>query len=153
MSKATKTVIRRALAPLDRMNGLPPDHLVRKIQETIIPYEVCYLRNQERLEAALEKILSIRRQEVSQLSAHDAHSLVKALEVPSMALVAEMILRSALHRKESRGFHYREDHPLTDNIEWLRWIMVQKEGEGMRVWAEEFPTPYIQPPREIYPPR
>jgi succinate dehydrogenase/fumarate reductase flavoprotein subunit len=90
---------------------------------------------------------------VQRVSANSTHSLMKALEVPPMALVGEMILRSALYRKESRGFQYREDYPLTDNVDWLKWIMVKKDGGEMRVWAEEFPTPYIKPPREKYPPR
>jgi succinate dehydrogenase/fumarate reductase flavoprotein subunit len=153
MTRAAKRVTARALAPLDRLHGLAPEEVTRKIQETIIPYDVCYLRNQERLEIALEKMARLRREEVPKISANSAHSLMKALEVPPMALIGEMILRSALYRKESRGFQYREDFPLTDNIDWLKWIMVKKEGDEMRVWAEEFPTPYVNPPREKYPPR
>ena len=67
--------------------------------------------------------------------------------------IAEIILKSVRCRKESRGFVYREDFPLTDNINWLKWIMVRKENGGMRVWPQDFPTPYIEPPRETYPPR
>ena len=152
-AKAARQAMGQALAPLDRIHGLTPEEVTRKIQETIIPYDVCYLRNQERLEAALEKMVRLRREEVQKVSANSTHSLMKALEVPPMALVGEMILRSALYRKESRGFQYREDYPLTDNVDWLKWIMVKKDGEEMRVWAEEFPTPYIKPPREKYPPR
>jgi succinate dehydrogenase / fumarate reductase flavoprotein subunit len=152
-AKAAKRVMAQALAPLDRIHGLAPEEVTRKIQETIIPYDVCYLRHQERLEVALEKMARLRREEVQKVSANSTHSLMKALEVPPMALVGEMILRSALYRKESRGFQYREDFPLTDNIDWLRWIMVKKDGGEMRVWAEEFPTPYVKPPREKYPPR
>ena len=153
ITRAAKRVMAQAMAPLDRLHGLAPEEVTRKIQETIIPYDVCYLRNQERLEIALEKMVRLRLEEVPKISANSAHSLMKALEVPPMALVGEMILRSALYRKESRGFQYREDFPLTDNVDWLKWIMVKKEGEEMRVWAEEFPTPYIKPPREKYPPR
>jgi succinate dehydrogenase/fumarate reductase flavoprotein subunit len=151
--RAAKRVMAQALAPLDRPHGLAPEEVTRKIQETMIPYDVCYLRNQERLEIALEKMARLRREEVPRISANSTHSLMKALEVPPMALIGEMILRSALCRKESRGFQYREDFPLTDNIDWLKWIMVKKEDEEMRVWAEEFPTPYVKPPREKYPPR
>ena len=153
ITRAAKRVMAQALAPLDRLHGLAPEEVTRKIQETIIPYDVCYLRNQERLEIALEKMARLRREEVPRISANSTHSLMKALEVAPMALIGEMILRSALYRKESRGFQYREDFPLTDNIDWLKWIMVKKEGEEMRVWAEEFPTPYVKPPREKYPPR
>jgi len=95
----------------------------------------------------------LRLEFLPQLSVRNVHELVKAIEVRSMVAIAEMILRSVLFRRESRGFVFREDYPLTDNINWLKWIMVKKEGEGMKVWAEEFPTPYITPPRDVYPPR
>ena len=88
-----------------------------------------------------------------EIRAKDLHELVKAVEVQSMVTIAEMILKSVLFRKESRGFVFREDYPMTDNIDWLKWIMVKKEAGKMRVWAEEFPTPYINPPREVYSPR
>ncbi len=151
--KTAKEVISQALAPLDRTHGVSPEEVTRKIQEILIPYDVCYIRTQDRLETALEKMTALRQHDVRKVAANSTHSLMKALEVAPMALVGEMILRSALYRRESRGFQYREDYPLTDNIDWLKWVMVKKEGEEMRVWAEEFPTPYVNPPREKYPPR
>ncbi len=39
------------------------------------------------------------------------HALARALTLPFALLAAEAILRSALLRDESRGAHYREDHP------------------------------------------
>lgn len=151
--KSARAVAKKALEPLDRIGGPAPEVLVRKIQEIIIPYDVCYIRNRERLEAALEKIKRLREDEIGKVSANNLHTLVTALEVPAMALMAEGVIRSALYRRESRGFHYREDYPLTDNVDWLKWIMVQKQGEEIRVWGEEFATPYVVPPREKYEPR
>jgi len=46
-----------------------------------------------------------------------------------MILVAEMIVRSAILRKESRGAHYRTDYPNPDNKNWFVNIVVsQKKG-------------------------
>lgn len=145
--------VARIRAPLDARKGPSADEVIYSIQEAIIPYDVAYIRTDESLLRALGKIESIRDEAVPSISARNPHELVKALEARSMACVAEMVVRSALFRKESRGFVYKPDYPLTDNDEWLKWIMVGRDGDGMKVWAESFPTPYVQAPAGKYPPR
>jgi len=41
-------------------------------------------------------------------------------ELQNMLMLAEIIVHSALLRKESRGVHYRSDFPETDNKNWRR---------------------------------
>lgn len=53
---------------------------------------------------------------------------VEALEVRNMLDLAEMMAASALHRPESRGAHYRIDHPDEDDANWLRETVVQQIG-------------------------
>ncbi len=47
-------------------------------------------------------------------------------EVQNMLILAGLICRSALARTESRGGHYRLDHPHRDDRRWLRQIVVKK---------------------------
>ena len=46
--------------------------------------------------------------------------LIEALELRSLMVVGEIILTSALNRKESRGAHCREDYPQRDDANFLK---------------------------------
>ena len=119
--------------------------------ENLIPYKIAYLRDASTLKGALANVQRLRQETLGRVGARDPHELVKANEMRSMVWIAEMILESVLFRQESRGFLYREDYPNTDNVNWLKWVMVGQGEDGVKVWAEGFPTPYIKPPVEIYP--
>ena len=58
---------------------------------------------------------------------------IQALEATSMTRVGETIARAALMRTESRGAHYREDHPDQIDDEWLRNIIVRQRGTKLSV--------------------
>jgi succinate dehydrogenase / fumarate reductase flavoprotein subunit len=50
--------------------------------------------------------------------------LVEAFETGCLLDVAEATVASALYRTESRGTHFREDHPERDDARWLRHTLV-----------------------------
>jgi len=130
------------LGPLQRQGGFSPDHVLIRIQQTIFPYEVRMVMHEKRLQAALTMIEFFRDHFVPKLRAPDTHDLRNAHEVRSMAVGAEMMLRTALFRTESRGWFYREDYPYRDDKNWLKWIFVKKEDEEMKIWAEPVPEEY-----------
>ncbi len=109
------------------------------------------MRDEDSLQGALKKIEALTVEKLPDLFAKSVHELVKAFESRCMLKIGEAIVASALFRKESRGFVYRLDYPLTDNVDWLKWVMVALEDENIKVWAQDFPTPYLEPPREKYP--
>ena len=60
----------------------------------------------------------------------------QALDMRNMLSASQMIARSALTREDSRGAHFREDFPETDNSRWLANIYLARNGAGAKVWTE-----------------
>ncbi len=100
----------------------------------MIPNFILYVKNEERLNAALTYVEYLRDHQVPLLMANDLHQLRQAHETANMILNAEMKLRASLMRTESRGSHYREDYPKRNDGDWLAWIKIRKAtDDGMQL--------------------
>jgi succinate dehydrogenase/fumarate reductase flavoprotein subunit len=125
-------------SPMSRKTGVEPDHVTLRVQETIIPCDVLIVRHGDRLKKAIEKIEEIKATELPYLHAGDSHQLMLANEAKSFTLCAELYLRSGLLREESRC-NLREDFPDVDNIHWLKWVGLEKEGTNMKFHLLDIP--------------
>ena len=97
------------------------------------------IRDEEGLKAALEKNEEIAAC-LKKTRVRDYGELRRYLELENMVLLSEMVCRAALLRTESRGAHYRTDYPEEDNNNWLKNILIRKEGNKMRLAAVPVPT-------------
>lgn len=92
-------------------------HNRKEIQQLMWDY-VGIVRSNHRLERAQRRIQLILDE------VKDFYQRTKVteglIELRNIASVADLIIRSALRRKESRGLHYTTDYPKTNDIEWLK---------------------------------
>ncbi len=74
-----------------------------------------------------------------------------ALSTSAVDTYAEMQLKSALLRKESRGGTcLREDYPFQDNKNWLKWISLRQSHDKMTTYTRDlkFDRYSVKPPAE-----
>jgi len=76
--------------------------------------------------------------------------LMEALELESLLGLSELILVSALQRTESRGAHYREDHPLRNDKDWLKHTLVRARTEGPEVIHRPVVITRFEPKERVY---
>ena len=75
---------------------------------------------------------------------------VDALELANIVHLLETAARSALFRTESRGVHFREDYPHTDNDNWLQESVAHYNGD-IRISARPITVTSLSPPRGVKP--
>jgi succinate dehydrogenase / fumarate reductase, flavoprotein subunit len=59
--------------------------------------------------------------------------VMEAWELGALLDCADTLVAAALARDESRGGHYREDHPLRDDDHWLRHSLAYREDGEVRL--------------------
>lgn len=107
------------------------------------------VRSATELQRGLDEITSLT-EDLSRMTLRDRsracnRELRTALEVENMALVSEMILRSALKRTESRASHYRKDFPEANDAQWLKYLVITPTDGQMTLTAKPVEFPYLRP--------
>ncbi len=115
-------------------DGIPAKSLRDRIG-TFMPEYMGVARTEADMKKALSEIESLRA-DVPRLRAPETRRFnlgwIEAIEVPSMLDVAELMVKSALSRKESRGAHFRDDYPQTDPAR-PKHTRVKKRGSSLEV--------------------
>ena len=101
---------------------------LRREVQTVMTQHVGVFREANGLRKAVEALGELRHRYRSVVLDHDGQSfnydLVDALELRGMLELAEVTALTALERTESRGSHWRTDHPGRDDEDWLKHSLV-----------------------------
>lgn len=84
------------------------------------------VRSDKRLQRALRRIENIKH-EINEYY-WDFKVTADLIELRNLATVAELIIQSALIRKESRGLHYNIEYPERDDEHWLKDTLLKRDA-------------------------
>jgi fumarate reductase flavoprotein subunit len=128
--------VEREQARLDtlvRGGGGEDASALRVRMQEIMTSKVGIFRNGRDLQGAVEELQQLlQRSRRIGLRSHDPGpnpELVTAYRVQKMLKLALCVAYGALQRTESRGAHYREDHPRRDDATWLRRTLASWGGD------------------------
>jgi len=121
-------------AILDRpMNGERVARIRRDMGESMSA-NVGIFRSPDKLNKQMENLAQIRAR-YEKVGVEDKGSVFNTdllfhIELGFMIDCAEMITKSAIERKESRGAHTRLDYPDRNDADWLKHIVLTKQPDG-----------------------
>ncbi len=137
--------VRSALAPFERSasaNGHGPYQVQQELQ-VMMQELVGIVRTGPEMERALEGIEKLReRARQVGVSGNREYNpgWHTALDLSNLLAVSEAVTRAAIERRESRGGHFREDHPEKDPAYGKFNIVIRKGEDGaMRLSREPIP--------------
>ncbi len=136
-----ETATRDALAPLERQDGDGEGpYAIQSDLQDLMQARVGIVRNQSEVEAGLEGVLGLRERAARVRAPGNREynpGWHTALDLPNLLLVSEAVARTAALRKESRGAHFREDHPGKDERWGRTTLVVRRGGDGAMEVSEE----------------
>ncbi|MEU6176037.1 L-aspartate oxidase [Streptantibioticus parmotrematis] len=90
------------------------------------------LRSAESLAGAAAALERVHTRAVEDLARDEktAEPCVETWEATNLSLVARVLVAAAARREETRGCHWREDHPERDDAAWARHLVVTLAPDG-----------------------
>jgi len=115
----------RVLKILERKEGPRADEILQKIHRLTWDY-AGIVREAAGLKKALGEIIILREK----LNGAVGRNRFEVMEVQNLALVAEIVVRAALAREETRGTHRRSDFPQLSEEMAQKHISLSRSNEG-----------------------
>jgi succinate dehydrogenase / fumarate reductase flavoprotein subunit len=127
---------------------------IRKAMQSLMSEEGSVFRNEEGLKRGIEEIRSLKER-YKNIGIGDKRKafnfeLMEAMELGHQLGLSEVILSGALHRRESRGAHYREDFPARADRYFLKHTLVFQTPKGPEVRYKPVKITRFQPEARVY---
>lgn len=161
LPEAPETSVVDMLEKMRTADGTERIGAIRKDLQEIMDSNVQVFRTDETLRDALDEIAKLRER-YANVGIQDRGrrynlDLLEAVELGFLLELAEVISTAAIHRKESRGGHFREDFPDRDDENFMHHTMTYLDPEaetdgikGMRLETKPVIVTRYQPMERKY---
>ncbi|MDD5206709.1 MAG: FAD-binding protein [Desulfobacterales bacterium] len=121
---------------LDRKDGAGWKEANLALQQIMQDYAgIDGVRSETLLNAGSTYLRRLRERALESLSVRNSHELMRALETLDLMECGEVILKTALERKETRAMHKRSDFPFTNPLLQDKFLTIrQEEGKAIIEW-------------------
>jgi succinate dehydrogenase / fumarate reductase flavoprotein subunit len=139
--------MRLALAPFDRGAAGEGAYQVQHDLQEMMQDLVGIVRRQEEMERALQGLQALKARAANVgVNGNREYNpgWHTALDLGNLLTVSEAVTRSALERRESRGGHFRDDHPEKDEAYGTFNLVLRKGPDGEMQMTRE-PIPPLPP--------
>jgi succinate dehydrogenase / fumarate reductase flavoprotein subunit len=143
VEREADAAVRSALAPFERGGSPEAPYAIQHDLQEMMQELVGIVRVEPEMQRALDGVAKLkeRAREVGVYGNREYNpGWHTALDLAHLLTVAEAVTRAALERTESRGGHFRDDHPEKDADFGAFNIVVQKGADG-RMQLERRPIP------------
>jgi len=127
---------------------------IRKAMQSLMMEKGSVFRNEEEMKQGIEEIRSLKERYenigIGEKRRAFNYELMEAVELGHQLGLSEAILFSALHRRESRGAHYREDFPARADRYFLKHTLVFQTPKGPDVRYKPVKITRFQPEARVY---
>jgi succinate dehydrogenase / fumarate reductase flavoprotein subunit len=139
--------MRLALAPFDRGAAGEGAYQVQHDLQEMMQDLVGIVRREEEMERALEGLEALKAR-AANVGVHGNREYNPgwhtAIDLNNLLTVSEAVTRGALERRESRGGHFRDDHPEKDEAYGTFNLVLRKGPDGEMQMTRE-PIPPLPP--------
>jgi len=118
---------------LGRSTGENAADIRKELQDSM--FDLAFVVRSEVGLTKMREILGNLRERYGQVAIGDKGAnyntdLMETVELGYLLDCADALVAGALARTESRGGHFREDHPLRDDANWLKHTLAYREPDG-----------------------
>ena len=123
---------------LERTDGPDWKEANLALQQLMRDYLGTDVRSENMMSAGFKYLGDLRKKVSSTLTADNAHTLMRCLEVIDLMDCGEMVFHCARERKETRALHRRSDFPFTNPLLANRFLTIRQEkGKPKLEWRDK----------------
>ena len=118
---------------LGRTTGDNAGEIREELQDNM--FDLAFVVRSDESLTKMQQILASLRERYERVAITDKGGLyntdlMETVELGYLLDCADALVAGALVRTESRGAHFREDHPLRDDANWLKHTLATREQDG-----------------------